>query len=100
MTPPLNTWLSNNLPFVCSFFLSYYQNSQKVDPDIMKMFFTVQESLILYNRDLFYHFSEKDHILNVALHALKHHNERNMQRKIVAFLNLSLENLIYPNNTF
>jgi hypothetical protein len=100
MTPHLNLWLSSNLPFISSFFLSYYQNAQKVDPDIIKMFFTVQESLILYNRDLFNQFNEKELILNVGLHALKNHNERNMQRKIVAFINLSLENLIYANNSF
>lgn len=73
-TPFLDNWLQANLPYFNAFFLQYYQNCPKIDPDVIKMFITVQESLILYNRNVFFGYSEKDNLLKVALHALRNLN--------------------------
>lgn len=47
---------------------------QKVDPDIIKTFFTVYEALILYNREIMKHNKNKELILNISLYSLKQLN--------------------------
>ncbi len=59
---------------------------------MVKVFINVQEGVILYNRNVFFACGEKESVLKVALHAVRNLNERNMQRKIVGFINLGLEN--------
>ena len=53
--PALNSWLSSNLLPIDHFFLGYIQTKSlpQLDPDIIKEFFSIQESLIIYSQSIF-----------------------------------------------
>ena len=53
--PALNSWLEANLLPIDHFFLGYVQTKSlnQLDPDVIKEFFSIQESLIIYNQQIF-----------------------------------------------
>ena len=55
------------------------------------MYFTFLEGLVLFNRNVFLEYEGQEEVLRLALHALKTINERNMQRKCVSFIYVTLE---------
>lgn len=57
---------------------------------MMKMFFTFLEGLVLYNKNVFVEYERKEDVLRLALNSLKTINERNMQRKCISFIYVSL----------
>ena len=48
----LDEWLMANLPSINNFFMNQIQKAtmNSIDPDILKWFFALQESVLLYSR--------------------------------------------------
>ena len=53
--PALNSWLEANLFPIDRFFLGYVQTKSlnQLDPDVLKEFFAIQESVIIYSQQIF-----------------------------------------------
>jgi hypothetical protein len=50
---PVNSWLALNLVPINSFFLTYAKmksNLNEIDPDFMKEYYAIQESILIYNQ--------------------------------------------------
>ena len=59
-----------------TFFFEYFKKNglDYVDPDVIKWFFTVTESLIIYNQNIFISVGHAGQILDTAIYAIRHMN--------------------------
>lgn len=89
----INNWLRSNLLPIDSFFLSYAgrKGLNDIDPDVIKEFFAIQESVLIYSQQIFLSQPQTEEILNLALFSIQYLNEKQMQRKVVYFLYLCVQ---------
>lgn len=91
---PLNSWLAAHLPAINAFFLTYAQQRQSIrdiDPDVIKEFFAIQEGVAIYSQEIFLGQPQVEEIFGLALLALQHINEKQLQRRVVYFLFLCVQ---------
>lgn len=91
--PALDAWLAANLLPIDHFFLGYAQarSLAQIDPDVIKEFFSVQESVLIYSQTIFLGQPQLEDITALALASLQFINEKQMQRKVVYFLFLCVQ---------
>lgn len=76
------------MQFINNFFIGYMDPIGMADVDVIRYYYEIQESLILYNCHIYLSSDRCLQILDLALYALRHINEPKMQRKIVNFIYL------------
>jgi hypothetical protein len=72
--PAINSWLGTNLLPINHFFLNYAKSKKSmndIDPDIIKEFFTIQESVLIYSQEIFLSQPQTEEIVNLALVSLQ-----------------------------
>ena len=76
------------LPQLNNYFISNFKNLELLDPDILKWFYGIQEGVLLYSPEIFLNEEAKHTVIDMSLYALRHINEKNMQRKVINFIYL------------
>lgn len=86
--PILDGWLGSALPAINNFFLTQTErfNITTVDPDFLKCYFSIAESVLIYNRDLYLAQNQHTQIFDLLVLGVQHINERGFQRKAVSLL--------------
>lgn len=69
----LDDWLVSNLPIINNFFMSQIQRAtmNSIDPDILKWFFAIQESVLLYSREIYLMQEQHTQIYDMGLSSVR-----------------------------
>lgn len=57
-----------------------------IDPDLLKWFFALQESVLLYNKEIYLLQPGHQQIYDLALNSVRFVNQRTMQRRVINYL--------------
>lgn len=70
----LNKWLLERLGYINGSFLTVMDPIGMADVDVIRHFYEIQESLILYNCQIYLAYNGNSQIFDLALYVLRHIN--------------------------
>lgn len=70
----LDKWLMERMAYIDGFFMGYMEPIGMADVDVIRYFYEIQESLVLYNSQIYLGLGNGHQIFDLGLYILRHIN--------------------------